>query len=241
MAEYRKYRLSNYFGLAVPFAFALAIVISLLANSCTDSLGLEEKVIITPITKDTLPDTTHKDTIKTKRYQLDSIVQTTFETVYIKKGSGVYDTMRISPYPIQWRNISHSLNGFIDSINGAYYLTMNLKISNLSVREIVTPALEKIQSYFVALDSMLIEPGPFFRLNTSESDKYRRFSAVEILYGNTPLALTRTVSMQFVNFNPNYFTIKLYNERPTQYTGQTSIAMQMLEATILIFYSESRQ
>lgn len=233
--------MNKFFGLAVPFAFALAIAAALLANSCSDSLGLEEKVIKTPITKDTLPDTTHRDTVKTKRYKLDSMIQTTLETVYIKKGLGVYDTLRISPYPIQWRNISHGLSGYIDSINGAYYLSMNLKVTNLSAREIITPALEKIQSYFVVLDSMLIEPGPFNKLNTSESEKYRRFSAVEILYGNTPLALTRTVSMQFVNFNQKYFTIKLYNERPTQYTGQTSIAMQMLEANIQIYYSESRQ
>ncbi len=231
----------NYFGLAVPFAFALAIAFALLANSCSDSLGLEEKVIKTPITKDTLPDTTHKDTVKTKRYKLDSMMATSIETVYIKKGSGVNDTTRISPYPLTWTNTAHGLSGYIDSINGAYYLSMNLRVTNLSVREILTPALEKIQSYFVVLDSMLIEPGPFFKLNTSESEQYRRFSAMEILYVNTPLALTRTMSMQFSGFKPQFFTIKLYNERPTQYTGQTSIAMQMLEATIRVYYSEARQ
>lgn len=231
----------NLFGFAIPTAFAIAIAFALLTNSCTDSLGLEDKVIKTPITKDTLPDTTNKDTVKTKRFQLDSMVAYSIETVYIKRGLGIYDTLRIAPYPIYWTNITQSLSGYIDSIDGAYYLTMNLRVTNQAARDIVTTVLEKIQSYFVAVDSLQIEPGTFFRLNTSESETYRRFSALEILYVNTPLALTRTISMQFTNFTPKFFTFKLYNERPTQYTGQTSIAMQILEVNTRVYYTEIRQ
>ena len=228
----------RFFGSLPPLGIVL-FVLSLLAYACTDSLGLEEKVIKTPITKDTLPDTTHHDTVRTKRYIIDSISQYTVETVYQKRGAGTYDTARVAPYPITWINTEKVGTGFVDSINGQYFMTLDLRVKNLNARAVVTNAVEKIQSFAIAVDSLLIAPGPFFKLNTYDNVYARKYSLVEILFENYASVLTRTVSMQFTKMNRNSVTFNLYNERPTRYFYQGMVypAFQILESTITVYYT----